>query len=59
MLNLAAFLLRGFSPKTNESDEPWMKNFDYACMIYFSISDAFNAFGITVMFYYVGRSEIK
>ena len=28
-------------------------------MIYFSICDAFTSFGITVMFYYVARSETR
>ena len=58
-LNTIAFILRGMSPKTNMSDEPWMRNFDYACMIFFSINDAITSFGISVMFYYIGRNDVK
>ena len=57
-INTVAFILRGFSPKTNKSNEEWMRVFDYFCMIYFSINDSITALGITVMFYYIGRSEV-
>jgi hypothetical protein len=51
---MLAFIVRGISPMTNrpeEDEKKWMENFDFACMIFFSITDSITAFGITYMFY--------
>lgn len=44
---------------TNQNNKSWMNVYDNVCMIFFSISDAFTSFGITVMFFYVGQSEVN
>jgi hypothetical protein len=60
-LNTLAFIVRGVSPISNrpltKEDKDWMTKFDYACMIFFSITDAFTSFGITILFYQIGKNE--
>jgi hypothetical protein len=34
-----------------------MDQFDYSSMIFFSITDAFTSFGITIFFYQIGKNE--
>ena len=57
VLNTIAIILRGMSPQTNYSSEEWMKIFDQTCIIYFTINDTLTSLGITVMFFFIGRSE--
>jgi hypothetical protein len=63
-LNTLTFLVRGISPITNRPDpngieDKWMNTFDNICMIFYSISDALTAFGITFMFYQIGIHEYE
>jgi hypothetical protein len=41
----------------NPEEKKWMDDFDFACMVYFSITDAFTSFGITILFYQIGKNE--
>jgi hypothetical protein len=59
VLNTVAFILRGVSPLTNYSTENWMQIFDQFCIIYYSVNDMFTSLGITVMFFFIGRSEYE
>jgi hypothetical protein len=36
-----------------------MKIFDQACIIYYTINDTLTSLGITVMFFFIGRSEYE
>ena len=36
-----------------------MKIFDQACIIFYTINDTLTSLGITVMFFFIGRSEYE